>query len=199
MGIPGKDVCPKGHQGFESLPLRKKVKSCSVGEIASSQTTSGGRGGIPPQTPPSAPPASLLDFFGIFGIRAKVARGEKTRARSRTRGFSPSITFFIANINRNHHSGSKRPTSASSKLSGAPAHISERLPRFPPSLIATEGRVRHTDMCLARRTVDERSGSRPLLDRACGVSGAMHVMHRLHTDFLKKYFLTPRKNGKMYL
>jgi hypothetical protein len=26
-------------------------------------------------------------------------------------------------------------------------HISERLPRFPPLLVATVGRVRHTDMC----------------------------------------------------
>jgi hypothetical protein len=50
-----------------------------------------------------------------------------------------------------------RPTSASKEVSGAPTHISERLPRFPPLLIATEGRVRHTDMCLARRTVDEEA------------------------------------------
>ena len=92
---------------------RKKVKSVSVGEIAPSQTTDGGRGGIPPQTPPSAPPASLLDFFGIFVTNAKGARGEKTRARSRTRGFSPAVTKFIAKTNHNHRIGSKRPTSAS--------------------------------------------------------------------------------------
>ncbi len=63
--------------------------------------------------------------------------------------------------NRNVRSG---PLSASTDDNGAPSHISEWLPRFPPSLIATEGRVRHTDKCLARRTVDERNGSRPLLD-----------------------------------
>ena len=31
MGIPGKDVCPKGHQGFESLPLRKKMSELASG------------------------------------------------------------------------------------------------------------------------------------------------------------------------
>ena len=140
----------QGPRGFESHRLRKKVKSISVGEITPSQTTSGGRGGIPPQTPPSAPPASLLDFFGICVTNAKGARGEKTRARSRTRGFSPAVYFSSQNTNRNHHIGSKRPTSASTDVGGAPSHISERLPRFPPLLVATEGRVRRTDMCFAR-------------------------------------------------
>ena len=40
-------------------------------------------------------------------------------------------------------------------MCGAPTHISERLSRFPPLLIATEGRVRRTDMCLVRITTDE--------------------------------------------
>jgi len=137
-------------------------------------------------------PAFLLAFFGIFVTNAKGARGEKTRVRSRTRGFSPAVYFS------SQAQCSKRPTSASREFCGAPSHISERLPRFPPLLVATEGRVRHTDMCLARRMAGERSGSRPLLDGVCGENGVTHVMHHLLTDFYEKYFLTSRKNGKMY-
>jgi len=55
-------------------------KSSEKGE---EKIQSGGRGGIPPQTPPAASPAFLLAVLGISGTNAKGARGEKTRARSR--------------------------------------------------------------------------------------------------------------------
>jgi hypothetical protein len=119
----------------------------------------------------------LLNFLGIFGTNAKGARGEKTRARSRTRGFSPAVTFFIANTNRSHHCSSKRPTSAFRESVTHLTHISERLPRFPPLLIATVGRVRHTDMCLVRTEVCEESGNRPLLDGVQWYASYEQIVH----------------------
>ena len=92
-----------------SKNCRKKVKSHSVGEIAPSQTTDGGRHGRRGQGRNAVSPAFLLAFFGIFVTNAKGARGEKTRARSRTRGFSPAISFS----SQTQSQCSKRPTSAS--------------------------------------------------------------------------------------
>ncbi len=48
MGIPGKDVCPKGHQGFESLPLRNFARNAKSPEKGERIAECGGRGGIPP-------------------------------------------------------------------------------------------------------------------------------------------------------
>jgi len=41
--------------------------------------------------PPSAPPASMLVFLGIFVTNAKGKFGEKTMVRSRTSGFEPTF------------------------------------------------------------------------------------------------------------
>jgi hypothetical protein len=62
-----------------------------VSSCASLRSSQGGRHGIPPLTPPAVSPAFLLAFFGIFVTNAKGARGEKTRARSRTSGFEPTF------------------------------------------------------------------------------------------------------------
>jgi len=82
--------------GFAVKKVRTSIKNVSnfaenskSPEKGEMHRMCGGRGGIPPQTPPAAPPAFSLAFLGSAGTRAKGIRGEKTRARSRTRGFSP--------------------------------------------------------------------------------------------------------------
>ena len=82
--------------GFAVKKVRTSIKNVSnfaenskSPEKGEMHRMCGGRGGIPPQTPPAAPPAFCLAFLGSGGTRAKGMRGEKTRARSRTRGFSP--------------------------------------------------------------------------------------------------------------
>jgi len=44
-------------------------------------------------------------------------------------------------------------------------------------------------MCLAQRTVNARSGSRPLLDRFRGKNRTTHVVHCLRTDFFENMLL----------
>ena len=102
---------------------------------------------FPPETP--LPPRPLHCWI-FLGFLSQMQRAREAKKRGRGRGqeeFSLSVTFFIANTNHSHRSCSKRPTSASIEYVTHPTHISERLPRFPPLLTATEGRVRHTDMC----------------------------------------------------
>jgi len=77
-------------QGFSEKKVRTLTKkqhnfaeSEKSSEKGEGKIPSGGRGGIPPQTPPAASPAFLLAVLGISGTNAKGARGEKTRARSR--------------------------------------------------------------------------------------------------------------------
>jgi len=125
----------------------------------------GGRGGIPPQTPPAAPPASLLAFLGISDTKAKGARGEKTRARSRRSRILTGFVIFIANTDRNHRSGSKRPTSASTEPVTRPERLSVRLSHLPPSLCCDRGVLRRTDIRRARTIFGEKkrksTASRP--------------------------------------
>ena len=56
-----------------SKNCRKKVKSHSVGEIAPSQTTDGGRHGIPPLTPPAAPSDTIF-------LRLRLKRNKSSEA-----------------------------------------------------------------------------------------------------------------------
>ncbi len=89
------------HVGFSAKKVRtlfrnrhKFAKNSESPEKDESKSQCGGRGGIPPQTPPAAPPASLLAFLGISGTKAKGARGEKTRARSRRSRILTGLFIF---------------------------------------------------------------------------------------------------------
>ena len=64
MGVPGKDVNPKGFREFESPSLRKIEKNAGSPEKGEIQSLRGGRHGIPPQTPPAVPSAFSLAFLG---------------------------------------------------------------------------------------------------------------------------------------
>ena len=86
------------HVGFSAKKVRTSVKnfrkipknseSPERGEIVAE---CGGRRGIPPQTPPAAPPAPCLAFSGRARVRAKGAQAVAERARSRTRRALTSI------------------------------------------------------------------------------------------------------------
>ena len=85
--------------GFSAKKVRtlfrnrhKFAKNSESPEKGESTSQCGGRGGIPPQTPPAASPASLLEILAISETEAKGARGEKTRARSRR---SRILTGFV--------------------------------------------------------------------------------------------------------
>ena len=115
------------HVGFSAKKVRtlfrnrhKFAKNAGSPEKGESTSQCGGRGGIPPQTPPAAPPASLLAFLGISDTKENGARGEKTRARSRrSRILTGFVIFHRKHKSQSSHS-SKRPTSASAAVSGVP-------------------------------------------------------------------------------
>jgi hypothetical protein len=82
--------------GFSAKKVRTSSKNCrNFAQISKSEKNGdtgaeyGGRGGIPPSDPPSAPPAPFLILSGILDTNANGSRGEKTRERERTNGFSP--------------------------------------------------------------------------------------------------------------
>ena len=68
---------------------------------------------FPPRTPLPPRPHFPWRFWGL-GQARPMRRAARTQGRGRGGvGFSPALLFFIANADRNHHCGSKRPTSAS--------------------------------------------------------------------------------------
>ena len=148
---------------------------------------------------PLLPPRPLHCWI-FLGFLSQMQRAHEAKKRGRGRGPEDSHRLFFFKRNRKHnHTIRSGPLPLPRWFSDAPAHTSVCLRAFPQSLVATGVRSRHTDVCLARKTVSEGSGSRPLLDRARGKNRIMNVMHHLLTDFYKKYFLTLIKNGKMYL
>ena len=104
-----------------------------------------------PLKPPFRPARIFVDFFGDFCDESPWGTcGKNEGAVADQMGTHLLLLFLFHRITR---SG---PLPLLWSMVACPTHISERLPRFPPSLEATVGRVRHTDMCEARRNFDEK-------------------------------------------
>ena len=170
----------------------KFAKNSESPEKGERTSQCGGRGGIPPQTPPAASPASLLEILAISDTKAKGARGEKTRARSRrSRILIGFCYFFIADADHDHHCDSKRPTSAST------AHVT-RHSAHP------HGRSASVELCFVEQSSTGVANAMPVCARRGewlmeeAEVDRFSKKYYLFTVYGLKYFLTSLKNGKMY-
>ena len=113
---------------------------------------------FPPETPLPPRPLHCWIFLGFLSQTQRAheakkrGRGREPEASHRLFIFSPQNT--ITNTNRIVRSG---PLPLPQMFVARPSHTSVCLRAFPQSLIATGVRSQHTDVCEARKTVDEEA------------------------------------------